>query len=57
MKRDDWVEKALDFLENPKMGCDGDSIRHAAQVCGMGYESFRKKIESAVGMPPWVDMC
>ena len=52
LKRDGWVEKALDFLENPEMGCDGDSIRHAAQVCGMGYESFRKKIESAVGMPP-----
>lgn len=52
LKLDDWVEKALDVLENPQMGSDGGSIRKAAQACGLGYESFRKKFESAVGMPP-----
>lgn len=52
MKREDWLERALDFLEHSELGGGADSLRQAAQTCGIGYESFRKKFESAVGMPP-----
>ena len=52
MKREDWLERALDFLEHSELGGAADSLRQAAQASGIGYESFRKKFESAVGMPP-----
>lgn len=52
IKREDWLEKALDFLEHSDVGSGVDSVRRAAQACGIGYESFRKKFEASVGMPP-----
>lgn len=52
VNREDWLKKALDFLEQSKPGDDADALRQAASACGMGYESFRKKFGSAVGMPP-----
>lgn len=52
MKREDWIGKALDFLEHSELGGGADSLRQAAQACGIGYETFRKKFESALGMPP-----
>jgi AraC-like DNA-binding protein len=52
MKREDWLEKAKDFLEHSDPGGGADSLRQAAQACGIGYESFRKKFESATGVPP-----
>jgi hypothetical protein len=51
-KREEWLEKSLDFLEHSQLGCGADYLRHAALASGIGYESFRKKFESAVGMPP-----
>jgi len=51
-KREEWLERALDFLEQSELGSGADCLRQAAQACGIGYESFRKKFESAVGMPP-----
>jgi len=50
--REEWLAKALDFLENADPRGGADSLRQAAQFCGLGYESFRKKFEHAVGMPP-----
>jgi len=52
MKREDWLKEAMDYLENSDLGGGADSLRQAAQACGIGYESFRKKFEAAVGMPP-----
>lgn len=51
-KREDWLEKALDLMERPQPGEGTDPLRQAAEACGLGYESFRKKFESAMGMPP-----
>jgi len=47
-----WLEKALDILEHSKSRSGTEPLRSAALACGLGYESFRKKFESAVGMPP-----
>lgn len=52
IKREGWLERALDFLEHSEPAGGADPLRQAAQACGIGYESFRKKFESAVGMPP-----
>lgn len=51
-KREEWLERALDFLEHSDPGSGADCLRQAAKTCGIGYESFRKKFERAVGMPP-----
>jgi AraC-like DNA-binding protein len=51
-KREAWLEKAMDFLEHSELGDGTDSLRLAAKSSGIGYESFRKKFEVAVGMPP-----
>ena len=47
-----WLKQALDFLEYSKLEGSTTLLRQAAQACGLGYESFRKKFESAIGMPP-----
>lgn len=51
-KREEWLERALDFLEHADLSDGANSLRKAAQAGGMGYESFRKKFEAAIGMPP-----
>ena len=50
--REEWLERALDFLEHSELGSGSDCLRQAAKECGIGYESFRKKFERAAGMPP-----
>jgi methylphosphotriester-DNA--protein-cysteine methyltransferase len=40
------------FKETSDLGGRTDSLRQAAQACGIGYKPFRKKFETAVGMPP-----
>lgn len=52
VKRGDWLAKALDSLEHSEPGCGTGAVRRAAAACGLGYESFRKKFEAAMGMPP-----
>lgn len=52
VKRGDWLGKALDSLEHSGDGGGGDPLRQAAAACGLGYESFRKKFEASMGMPP-----
>lgn len=46
-----WLETALDFLEK-NSGDSRHQLQQVAQACGMGYESFRKKFEAAIGQPP-----
>jgi len=47
----DWLEMALDRLARSEPEPAG-SLQKIARDCGLGYESFRKKFEQAVGVPP-----
>lgn len=44
-----WLANALDLLEEPSSEL---KLVEVARTCGMGYESFRKKFEAAMGQPP-----
>lgn len=46
-----WLESALDLLEK-NSGDSRQQLQQVAQACGLGYESFRKKFEAAIGQPP-----
>ncbi len=43
-----WLTRACSILEKGT----NQSIAQIATVCGMGYESFRKKFEHYMGVPP-----
>ena len=49
---DGWLRRAQDALEQVGPQQNSTSPRQVAQACGMGYETFRKKFESATGVPP-----
>lgn len=44
-----WLAQALDLLEQPSAE---PRLEEVARACGLGYESFRKKFEAAIGHPP-----
>lgn len=46
-----WLERSFDLLEHFEPG-SVRSIREIARICGLSYESFRKKFGHAVGIPP-----
>lgn len=46
-----WLDRALDLLEE-SLPDSTNSLPKIARECGLGYESFRKKFEKALGMPP-----
>jgi transcriptional regulator GlxA family with amidase domain len=46
-----WLEQALDLLEHSAPD-SATSLQEVAKACGIGYESFRKKFEQALGVPP-----
>lgn len=50
--RDVWLGNAMDLLEDSGTESGVSGLRRVAEACGMNYESFRKKFQSAVGMSP-----
>jgi AraC-like DNA-binding protein len=50
-RNEPWLQRALELLESSATGAQGH-LESVAAECQMGYESFRKKFEAAVGMPP-----
>lgn len=48
--RDGWLGRAIEMLE--QSSAEGGLLRQTAKECGLSYESFRKKFENAMGVPP-----
>lgn len=46
-----WLRSAIELLESPGSRSD-HQLRDIAARCNLSYESFRKKFEQSVGVPP-----
>lgn len=51
-KRDGWLGRAMDLLEDAGTEAETMNLAQIAEACGLSYESFRKKFQSAAGMSP-----